>query len=174
MVEIYALPDEGLHHYGDFHLNLAAGLEDSIISVLDPEWNGGKKARRDGAESVVAPPSLPVSLPPADSHPSSEHPVTSLRVKMGATYWDKGFFNVGIDGSDVIGADGQTVELYCGDAALPLLGTINRRANLNQSPRIFGGKALRHWVQGNLPRDAMMQVDVLTPTALRLSPDPIA
>lgn len=38
-VEIYALPDNGLLHYGGFHVNLAAGLEDSIVSVLKPIWN---------------------------------------------------------------------------------------------------------------------------------------
>jgi len=42
-VDIYALPDDGLHHIGDFHLNLAAGLEDSIISILKPKWNGSLK-----------------------------------------------------------------------------------------------------------------------------------
>jgi hypothetical protein len=43
-VEIYALPDNGLLHFGVFHINLAAGLEDSIISQLKPAWNmGGKK-----------------------------------------------------------------------------------------------------------------------------------
>lgn len=39
-VEIFALPDHGLLHFGDFHLNLAAGLEDSLIAKLQPKWNG--------------------------------------------------------------------------------------------------------------------------------------
>ena len=39
-VEIFALPDNGLLHFGDFHINLAAGLEDSLISKLKPKWNG--------------------------------------------------------------------------------------------------------------------------------------
>lgn len=38
-VEIYALPDNGLLHFGDFHINLAAGLEDSIVKTLNPLWN---------------------------------------------------------------------------------------------------------------------------------------
>jgi hypothetical protein len=38
-VELYVLPDSGLLHFGVFHLNLAAGLEDSIVSKLRPEWN---------------------------------------------------------------------------------------------------------------------------------------
>jgi len=38
-VAIYALPDNGLLHYGGFHVNLAAGLEDSIVATLKPTWN---------------------------------------------------------------------------------------------------------------------------------------
>ena len=38
-VEIYALPDNGLLYYGGFHVNLAAGLEDSLVSILKPAWN---------------------------------------------------------------------------------------------------------------------------------------
>lgn len=38
-VSILVLPDHGLLKYGGFHLNLAAGLEDSIIKELNPEWN---------------------------------------------------------------------------------------------------------------------------------------
>ena len=54
-IEIFALPDSGLLHYGQFHLNLAAGLEDDIIRVLDPEWNGGASE-----SSASASKSLPV------------------------------------------------------------------------------------------------------------------
>jgi hypothetical protein len=42
-VEILVLPDNGLLHYGGFHVNLAAGLEDSLVRELQPAWNGGKK-----------------------------------------------------------------------------------------------------------------------------------
>jgi hypothetical protein len=38
-VQIYALPDNGLLHYGGFHVNLAAGLEDSLVASLKPAWN---------------------------------------------------------------------------------------------------------------------------------------
>jgi hypothetical protein len=38
-VEVYALPDNGLLHYGGFHVNLAAGLEDSLLAMLKPVWN---------------------------------------------------------------------------------------------------------------------------------------
>ena len=47
LIELYVLPDHGLLHFGKFHLNLAAGLEDSIVSKLSPEWNNvGKTSNK--------------------------------------------------------------------------------------------------------------------------------
>jgi hypothetical protein len=54
-VEIYVLPDRGLFYYGGFHLNLAAGLEDSLVRELDPPWNGGQKDSPDAASTPAAP-----------------------------------------------------------------------------------------------------------------------
>lgn len=48
-VVIYALPDNGLLKLGGFHLNLAAGLEDSLINDLRPPWN-----KRFGKEDARA------------------------------------------------------------------------------------------------------------------------
>ena len=39
LIEIHALPDNGLLYYGGFHVNLAAGLEDSLVSKIKPKWN---------------------------------------------------------------------------------------------------------------------------------------
>lgn len=43
-VEIYEFADNNLFSFGGFHLNLAAGLEDSLINSLRPPWNltGGR------------------------------------------------------------------------------------------------------------------------------------
>ena len=43
-VEIFSLPDSGLIQFGDFHVNIAAALEDDIIRQLAPEWNGNPSA----------------------------------------------------------------------------------------------------------------------------------
>jgi len=43
-VLVYALPDNGLLRYGGFHVNLAAGLEDSIVKDIRPDWNRTGKA----------------------------------------------------------------------------------------------------------------------------------
>lgn len=39
-VGILALPNLGLHRYGEFEIDFAAALEDSIIQTLAPPWNG--------------------------------------------------------------------------------------------------------------------------------------
>ena len=38
-VEIYMFTDSGLLQYGPFAINLSAGLEDSIVEDIKPEWN---------------------------------------------------------------------------------------------------------------------------------------
>lgn len=38
-VDVYVLPDNGLLYYGGFHVNLAAGLKDSLVRTLKPIWN---------------------------------------------------------------------------------------------------------------------------------------
>ncbi len=55
LVKIFALPDNGLLHYGDFHVNLAAGLEDSLIYKLSPQWNGGNKEAADESLLPIEP-----------------------------------------------------------------------------------------------------------------------
>lgn len=41
-IDIYIFIDSGLLLYGSFHINLAAGLEDSLIKQTNPEWNNLK------------------------------------------------------------------------------------------------------------------------------------
>ncbi len=53
-VEIFVLPDNGLLHYGGFHVNLAAGLEDSVVRELSPPWNGGQKEAANETLQPVA------------------------------------------------------------------------------------------------------------------------
>jgi hypothetical protein len=36
---VYAPPDNGLLHYSGFHVNLAAGLEDSLVATIKLPWN---------------------------------------------------------------------------------------------------------------------------------------
>lgn len=42
-VSILGFLDSGLLHYGEFHLNLAAALEDGLIEKMQPLWNKSGK-----------------------------------------------------------------------------------------------------------------------------------
>lgn len=155
-VEIFALPDNGLLHYGQFHLNLAAALEDDIIRVINPEWNGGAAESADN---------LPIIATEREPEPNITQTFTFT---LQPTYYKTGFFNVGVASEKYLGSDSETIELFLADGAQPTLGTINRRANSNGTPRIMGGTELRNWFNANTVVMDNISVDVLSPTSIRL------
>ena len=158
-VEILALPDNGLMHYGKFHLNLAAALEDDIIRRLDPPWNGGKPEQVVGKSSTDEVVALTESLAVSPK-------VFSFVLQ--PTYFRTGFFNVATAEQAHLGADGETIELFLDAEPQPVLGMINRRANANGTPRVLGGPALREWLRTSAAVKDRITVDVLSPTSVRL------
>lgn len=158
-IEILALPDNGLLHYGSFHLNLAAALEDDIIRKLGPMWNGGKTENIPDALFV-------------DEEPIPEVPITlpeTFHFILQPTYLRSGFFNVGVSSQKYLGSDGEIIEIFLGNACEPVLGTINRRANTNGTPRVMGGSALRDWFKAQARETEAIAVRVLSPTSIRLT-----
>lgn len=157
-VDILSLPDSGLIHYGKFHLNLAAGLEDSIIRTLDPPWNGGK----------VEPVTEQLALDELSTEPPIAPEVaTSFPFTLQSSYKARGFFNVPVGRAALFGADGATIEMFLGEAPQPVLGGINRTANINGSPRILGGRLVRDWFATLEVKT--LQVEVMSPTAIRIT-----
>ena len=153
-VDILALPDNGLHHYGQFHLNLAAGLEDDIIRIIDPEWNG--KERDQEGESTD------------DNVDAKPLPICIFSMILQPTYFKMGFFNVGVANAESLGVDGQTIEIFCGTAEQPIQGVINRTANTNGTPRIMGGTGLRDWFKVNIAQMQEIAIAVMSPTAIKI------
>ncbi|WP_430227019.1 GIY-YIG nuclease family protein [Paraburkholderia tropica] len=157
-VLLYVLPDGGLMHYGQFHINLAAGLEDSIIASLEPQWNGrqqikdAQKNESAGAEIVAAPNVV----------------TSSFAFTLQPSYQSTGFFNVPADHDHEIGSGGERAELYIGDDSTPYYSTINRTSNLNQTARLYCSGPLKRWFK-DIPVGAQITVDVLSPITLRLS-----
>lgn len=174
-VELYALPDNGLMHYGPFHLNLAAGLEDSIIRTLAPEWNmtAGRTRKLaacdeepEGQEDVGR---SPVNATSAEAAAASAPVIATFEFMLQPSYWKKGFFNGGIAASPLLGAGGDNIEIFFGDETTPIMGTINRSSTGNNSPRIFGGPELTRRFQA-LAQPTQMLVEVLSPTSIRVRP----
>lgn len=164
-VDILALPDSGLLHYGAFHLNLAAGLEDSIIGVINPPWNGG----RTEVAAVIA--ERGIVLPDSELElvaERSSQPVKGFSFTLQPTYFNQGFFNVPTASQELLGGDGEIIEMLLGDDIDPVLGSINRRANTNGTPRIMCGSGLRNWFGAHGATGNKIEVEVLSPTVIRL------
>jgi hypothetical protein len=72
-VDIYIFRDMGLMKFGGFHLNLAAGLEDSLVRDLAPPWNGGRKDAPDQDATIPQPAPLALSeVMPTDEEPDDQ------------------------------------------------------------------------------------------------------
>lgn len=201
-VRILGWIDPGLHRIGPFDLNMAAGLEDSIIAVLAPPWNGARSAEavrrhvavadalpaagEDAAampEGVPVPAPSPAVAPPVTASVSPAVPAAPrvallaappaevmFTVKLGKTYYERGFFNVPVAFSSAFGSHGARMDLYCGDEHLHLHALLDRKANqLNKTPRIYGKAELATWFQRRFQLDGTLQVTVLGPTSAVLS-----
>lgn len=179
-VDIYVLPDNGMMHYGPYHLNLAAGLEASLITALKPAWNGHTKKRLQGtavqerpAEEVTE--YLPDTQPEAVEPDEPEGPVVkpapvfTFNIRLENTYWEQGFFNGRKVSASWLGDDGDNIEILFGDEQEPILGSINRKVTGNDTPRVFGGPELRQRFQ-MFPRMTEMAVEVFSPTSIRIRP----
>ncbi|UFS71186.1 hypothetical protein LPW11_03095 [Geomonas sp. RF6] len=158
-VQVLALVDNGHLRYGQFHLNLAAGLEDDLIRVLDPEWNGGKK------EVLPAQEQARVEEPVTEDEPLAQ---AEFRFVLQQTYYNQGFFNVGVDHQHYFGGDGERIEVQVGTCSTPFAGTINRRANSNGTPRIMVGSALKTWFQECFNVLDIVAVETFSSNSIRL------
>jgi hypothetical protein len=155
-VDVFALPDNGLLHYGQFHVNLAAGLEDNIIAVLKPAWNG-QPANASSNEP--------------DHGEKSPQIVDSFSVVLQNTYFNSGFFNVPVAHAESLGADGDQIDIFCGTMAQPITGVINRRCNKSNAPRVMGGTGLRDWLQSHANMMDEIVVLVSSPNEIRINTD---
>lgn len=74
--------------------------------------------------------------------------MNNYQIILGKTYYNKGYFNVGIAASHSLGLNGESITLISKNQ-LNLLFKINRTANKNESVRIYGGKKLIDFFQNN-------------------------
>ena len=163
-VEILALADTGLMRYGAFHLNLAAGLEDSIISVLNPAWNGGRSSAVIEKPEESNPPDTSKEAQ-LEANMTSSHKSFPLTIQ--ETYFRTGFFNVGVSYSKDFAGDQANLTIYCGEEKQVVQAKINRTANANGTPRVMGGVRLREWFQKKNPMDVVI-VTVINPNAITI------
>lgn len=150
-VDILVLPDSGLMHYGKFHLNLAAGLEDSIISAISPEWNGIQWPELKSEEVIST-----------EAEIITYSSIKQFNFNMTDTYWRRGFFNVPVVSSQQFDKDGENIKIVLRDGMSSITAMINRTANQSGSPRIMGGVELRQYFQLNYTIGDVAPFEVIT------------
>lgn len=157
-IDIFILVDNGLLKYGNFNINLAAGLEDSLIQEINPGWNiTGKKSSKKNQK--IKDNNLDITVPT----------LKTLEIKLGYAYYNQGFFNISKPNSKFFGNDKMAIEIQLGKSPTKIIsGYINRTANTNGTPRIMGGKEFRDWVQKNFTQNEIMKVNILSPVSVQL------
>jgi hypothetical protein len=180
-VDIIAFRDNSLLHYGPFQINMAAALEDDLIAKLRPEWNGQSlpgtsienvmntsKADGDNFESNhEAASGINPDQESTDIDQKAHNPSFTLTVQK--TYYNMGFFNVGVKYEKYFGNNGEKINIYCGVKKQLIIGSINRTANVNNTPRIMGTAALKEWFQENSKINGTIHIEIISPNSILIS-----
>ena len=165
-VDIFVFVDNGLLSHGGYHINVAAGIEDSLITAIQPDWNlrGVSRVEIEIADII-------------SDEPDNEEqkkmltqqvlPIGQTFVTLAASYYDKGFFNVAKEKSGMIGADDSNIEISL-DGEEVIIGYINRRSNKSGAPRVMGGVKLRKWIQAHFKKGDVMRLEFLSKQSIKL------
>jgi len=170
-VEIFLFFGNEKFQYGDFPINLAAGLEDNLIAAFNPPWNSlgkKKKATTESEDNEASagghqPPQdgLPVALP--DDWRNKPHFQVNLQAVVN---WEKGYMNIPAESDGFVAGHGSVVNLYLGSMENVVTNTISRKANPNGNARIVFGKRLAEWYQHNFKEDERPDVYIINPYTL--------
>ena len=79
------------------------------------------------------------------------------------TYYEKGFFNLGVDVDAYIQPQNGLIYILLGESKKEISGHLSRDANLNSTPRIYGGNELKSWIQNNFNLKDLVLVHILAP-----------
>ena len=82
------------------------------------------------------------------------------KLTLQKTYYDKGFFNIGVGYDRYVRRTNGPVDLLLGREGEQIQGKVSRDANQNGTPRIFGGAALSRWFKANFQPMDVVAVDL--------------
>jgi len=87
----------------------------------------------------------------------------TYKLRLGNTYYTKGFFNMGVDVERFLTYDEGPINILVGEEKRKIIGRVTRKANQNDTPRIFGGAELKEWFQSKYRKGQQIDVVVLAP-----------
>jgi len=139
-VEIYVFLDNGLIQYGNFTINLALGLEETLINCYQSEWNfrGNNRILELENRNIE----VEVNEPIENEIEQIEN--IDFEINLVNTYRNGGFLNIPVNFSTLFPADGEFINVEFGEILMQ--GFVDRRNN-NGYPRIQVGAELRNWIR---------------------------
>ena len=158
-VRILVLAPTSSLQWGGFALDLAAGLEDSLIRHFQPSWNGKDRVLTETAELEEI--ATEVESDDEEISPAVEvlSPVANdeqrFTISLSPTYFDRGMLNPGTEASRYLGDHGDLVKVILGKEG-SINSKLNRTANVNGSVRVVGNNSLiadffqRHFRAGDI------------------------
>lgn len=164
--------------YQDFEIDLAAGLEDSLIATFDPPWNGREKGgqpltedaeREEAEEDPAVQGDADAELTQVSPQPPTQ-PVARFSIKLGETYYNTGILNVGVEASQHLGEHGDPIEIMFEDGTTSILSQINRTANRSGGVRIVGrNRLIAEWLRRRFGKEDILEGWVLDPNRILLN-----
>ena len=94
--------------------------------------------------------------------------MVSFNLRLEDTYWSKGFFNVPVDFERFLTTNDGPLDIFLGDSVQAVVGRIDRTANKNATPRVFGNKALAAYFQQTCKRGGFVSVEIVSSAAVRV------
>jgi ribonuclease VapC len=105
-----------------------------------------------------------------DAQPALREEVRTptLVLTLHKALYNQGFFNVPVDFDLFFGSHNSPIEIYIEDSQSPIVGTINRTAQRNGTPRIMGHTALRDYFRLECTEGDVLDVVIESPQRIRI------
>lgn len=94
--------------------------------------------------------------------------VTVYDLTLHKSYYNNGFFNLGVDVDRFVRRDDGPIQIRLGDSDEVLVGRVDRNANQNGTPRIHVGAELVEWFKRHYSLREVVQVVVVAPDQLMI------
>ncbi|OOO17915.1 GIY-YIG nuclease family protein [Agrobacterium pusense] len=160
--------------YLDFEINLAAGLEDSLIREFEPPWNGKDRGRAisedaEREEEQEAELDDPATAEADLYSRTPDSVLASFSVVLGPTYYKMGILNPGADASKFLGKDGEAIQVKFSDGNPTVVSKINRSANRTGAVRVVGQNSnVARWFQAHFDEGDVVEGVVLDAHTIEL------
>jgi len=123
--------------WGVHSINLAAGLEDSLVRNFKPIWNGSQGSEKFITETQE----IELENEPVSSNIIDQEEILDyFDVKLQKAYYEQGFINPGVRIDSLLGKEGDTMELIIDGRKLKT--KVNRTANRTGCVRLYFGRDL--------------------------------